>query len=795
MRIQKIHALLLAVQAIWLLGAQDSTLWAQTWEPGVPMLSLRTSPGVTVGSDGLIYAIGGTADMYGSQYATNTAERFNEVTGTWEWIESMQQKRLSPGAITDSVGRIWVVGGNPPGPEYHDTVEVYDPMSGSWSTHPARLNTARSGHGIAITKDDVIYVFGGLFSPPEVYLSSVEKFDPSTGTWEFVASMNEARGQPGYAMDEQGRIYAIGGGRSGIGVLKTVERYDPLEDEWEYVADLPEIRGSMATFVCCGEIWAVGGGKNVPYYTDTSYIYSPETNTWREGPHMYEAIGHARGVVGSSGTAYVIGGEGPDIWAHNRVAILEGCEPPLLVETPNGGESWIAGTKQAIQWETHDPCITDVKIEYSTNNATDWNNVTVANTGSYEWTVPQVTSSKCLVRISDANDADVYDISDNVFVIYVCQLSSVGQDADLDNNCRVDFVDFSIWAQQWLNNGNPFDPEFTEAPEGMVLIPGGTFEMGDSFSEGSDRERPVHTVTVDSFYMGKYEITNAQYCEYLNSVSSQGLITVTSDVVYQADSGTSYPYCSAHNSSSYSQIDYNDVTETFSVRSKSGRSMVNDPMVMVSWYGAAAYCNWRSQEEGYEICYDTSDPNWPCDFNKYGYRLATEAEWEYAARGGLTSKRFPWGDDIYHTQANYYSSTSYLYDKGPTKGYHPLWDDGIQPYTSPVGFFDGTMKYKTDYQWSTADTSYQTTSGANNYGLCDMASNVWEWCNDWFDYHYYDYSPMNNPTGPTTGTRRTSRGGPWYYVAPGCRVAWRDVWLPEYLSYAIGIRVVLSLHQ
>jgi len=330
MRIQKIQTLAVAVQLISLLAAQDSTLWAQAWEPGVPMLSLRTSPGVTVGSDGLIYAIGGTADMYGSLYATNTAERFNESTQEWEWIAPMAEKRLAPGAVTDSFGRIWIIGGHDVRWEPYDTIEIYDPVSESWSIHPSRLNTGRTGHGIAITKDDVIYVFGGVFSPPEVYLSSVEKYDPSVGEWEFVCPMNEARWGVGCAVDEQGRIYAIGGGREGIGALKTVERYDPLRDQWEYVADLPEIRGSMATFVCCGEIWAVGGGKNVPYYTDTSYIYSPATNTWREGPRMYEAIGHARAAVGPSGTAYVIGGEGPNIWAHNRVATLEGCEPEVL---------------------------------------------------------------------------------------------------------------------------------------------------------------------------------------------------------------------------------------------------------------------------------------------------------------------------------------------------------------------------------------------------------------------------------------------------------------------------------
>jgi formylglycine-generating enzyme required for sulfatase activity len=337
---------------------------------------------------------------------------------------------------------------------------------------------------------------------------------------------------------------------------------------------------------------------------------------------------------------------------------------------------------------------------------------------------------------------------------------------------------------------NPLDIiwRYVTVPQEMAFIPGGTFEMGDNFNEGYPDEGPVHTVTVDSFYMGKYEITNGQYCDYLNSAKSHGLITVWSGVVYKAGSVYIYPYCHTSTTSSSSQISYSG--GVFSVRSKSGRSMANDPMVCVSWYGAAAYCNWRSQEEGREPCYDLS--TWNCDFSKKGYRLASEAEWEYTARGGLAGKRFPWGDEIYHTQANYNSSTSYSYDKGPTRGYHPLWNDGIFPCTSPVGFFDGTMKYKAAYNWPGSATSYQTTSGANNYGLYDMAGNVGEWCNDWWDA--YSSSPQTNPTGPGNGTSRVMRGGgAWRYSAFSCRVARRINRTPDYLQYGYhGFRLVLD---
>jgi formylglycine-generating enzyme required for sulfatase activity len=311
------------------------------------------------------------------------------------------------------------------------------------------------------------------------------------------------------------------------------------------------------------------------------------------------------------------------------------------------------------------------------------------------------------------------------------------------------------------------DGQSTPVPDGMVAIPGGTFQMGDSFSEGSSAELPVHTVTLSPFYMSRYAITNQQYCDFLNS-AYPSQITVTSNVVYQSGSGTSYPYCDTYQSSTSSQIDWNG--STFTVRTKSGRDMSNDPMVRVSWYGAVAYANWRSQQEGRQPCYNLS--TWECDFNANGYRLPTEAQWEYAARGGLAGKRFPWGDTINHDYANYRANGSaYSYDTSPytTWTYHPTWNDGVMPYTSPVGSFS-----------------------ANGYGLYDMAGNVWEWCHDWYSSTYYSSSPSSDPTGPTTGTYRVLRGGGWYNSAHICRVAYRYHDNPNYRVNNYGFRISLD---
>jgi formylglycine-generating enzyme required for sulfatase activity len=353
--------------------------------------------------------------------------------------------------------------------------------------------------------------------------------------------------------------------------------------------------------------------------------------------------------------------------------------------------------------------------------------------------------------------------------------------ADLTGDCFIDFEDFAVLANQWsiehdwedialiANQWLTTDPC---VPDDMLYIPDGEFDMGDHHNDGESDELPVHAVFLDYFFMSKYKITNQQYCDYLNDANSLGQIKVFSGIVYaSSDSNNIYPYCDTHSYSAYSQIDYSG--GVFNVMTKGERDMSDDPMVQVTWYGAAAYCNRRSEQEGYEPLYDPCDPNWHCDFARKGYRLPTEAEWEYIARGGECSPyyRFPWGNTISHSQANYYSSSSYSYDISPTRGYHPIWNDGIYPYTSPVGSFS-----------------------ANGFGLFDTAGNVWEWCNDWHSSTYYSSSPLNNPTGPTSGSFRVLRGGSWASIAYSCRAAYRNSFNPDGRGRTLGFRVVLDLH-
>jgi sulfatase modifying factor 1 len=321
---------------------------------------------------------------------------------------------------------------------------------------------------------------------------------------------------------------------------------------------------------------------------------------------------------------------------------------------------------------------------------------------------------------------------------------------DLNNDGTVNIMDLLVLGDNWQSGC-------------MALIPGGSFLMGDSFSEGSSDELPVHTVNVSPYYMDTCEVTNAQYAAALNWAYGQGeLIAVTSGIVYKYNSGTSYSYCDTTTSSSWSRITWNG--STFGV--EAGKE--NHPMVLVSWYGSVAYANWRSAMQGKPLCYDLS--TWTCNFATAGYRLPTEAEWEKASRSGVAGHRFPWSDtdDIQHARANYFSWFDYSYDTSPTRGNHPTFATGNEPYTNPVGYF-----------------------APNGYGLYDMAGNACEWCNDWYSSTYYSTPPSSNPTGPG-GTNRVQRGGSWNDSARYCRVAARNFDSPGYRFSYGGFRVVLG---
>ena len=285
------------------------------------------------------------------------------------------------------------------------------------------------------------------------------------------------------------------------------------------------------------------------------------------------------------------------------------------------------------------------------------------------------------------------------------------------------------------------------APSGMALIPAGSFTMGNTFtaSEGYSDELPLHSVYVSAFYLDRYEVTKALWDEVYNWALTHGYT-----------------------------FDYAD--------SGQGKA-ANHPAHTMTWYDAVKWCNARSEKEnkvpayytdaGLTTRYRSGQVAPYVDWSR-GYRLATEAEWEKAARGGASGRRFPWSgtDNITHSMANYYSSTSYAYDTSLTRGYPPGFQAGGYPYTSPVDYF-----------------------APNGYGLYDMAGNVWQWCWDWYSSSYYGSSPASDPRGPATGSYRVMRGGCWLNSAFFCRAAFRFILDPSIRGFSIGFRSALPPGQ
>jgi len=268
--------------------------------------------------------------------------------------------------------------------------------------------------------------------------------------------------------------------------------------------------------------------------------------------------------------------------------------------------------------------------------------------------------------------------------------------------------------------------------------------MGDCFDEGyaADGETPVHEVRLADFWLDETAVTNTQFATFVKAtgyvteaeqlgVSSVFHLAVSpgAEVLHRVDAA---PWWLAVRGASWRHPEGGGSD----VRRRS-----NHPVVHVSWNDAQAYCQWA------------------------GKRLPTEAEWEYAARGGLDGARYGWGDEL--TPGGVWPCNIWQGDFPR----HNTIDDGHLA-TAPV-------------------TAYRP----NGFRLFNMAGNVWEWCADWFDPSYYAHSPIDDPRGPAGGTARVMRGGSYLCHASYChryRVAARSHNTPDSASANVGFRCANS---
>ena len=275
------------------------------------------------------------------------------------------------------------------------------------------------------------------------------------------------------------------------------------------------------------------------------------------------------------------------------------------------------------------------------------------------------------------------------------------------------------------------------APKDMVRIPGGTNQGTNPLGEGefhTDGYPRTYNLTAASFYMDKFEVAKGNW-----------------DAVAAWAAKNGY-----------------DISPD-SVSGKAG----DHPVFMVTWYECVKWCNARSEKAGLKPCYYTGamkktvyktgelniEDN--CvDWTSGGFRLPTADEWEYAARGGESSKRFPWGTDtISHARANYCAYIKSEYDESGGKRYHGDYISKTgSPFTSPVGAFE---------------------AGKNAYGLYDMAGNLQEWCWSW--HAKWD------------GSHRVIRGSSWDFHAANCRVGMSLSYLPASSYYSLGFRTCISI--
>ncbi len=290
-----------------------------------------------------------------------------------------------------------------------------------------------------------------------------------------------------------------------------------------------------------------------------------------------------------------------------------------------------------------------------------------------------------------------------------------------------------------------------------------TFVMG--WNQGTARGRPEHRVVLTRPYaLGRFEVTNGLFAEVANRFLATGDLSMKDGNLAGPD-GTSYL--------GLGDLNYG---RQIGLEAKDGRLFPRErkedhPVSGVTWQGAVAFCNGLSVLFGLDPVYDAKGKP---DFSAGGFRLPTEAEWEYAARGDR-GWLFPQGSGLDNRAANYFKNWD---------PFEPVDADmaGRGGPTTPVGFFDGRIK-----------NGFRTRDGSGPFGNADMLGNVWEWCWDAFDAGYYEASPRTDPEGPAEGDTKVVRGCGWNTQADDVVLTNRGFYKPDGKSWSIGLRIARTL--
>src|SRR6056297_162414 len=295
----------------------------------------------------------------------------------------------------------------------------------------------------------------------------------------------------------------------------------------------------------------------------------------------------------------------------------------------------------------------------------------------------------------------------------------------------------------------------------MVYIRSGTFLMGNTRNdiEGDEDEKHVHIVELTYDYeIGKYEVTNSDYLEFINDAKVSSLGYLDGVKVVNLDSWS----C---------EFEYDN--GEFYLREK-GKE--NYPVINVSWDEAINYCNWLSEKKGLAKAYDKDGNLIDIKGNitgnlaqVEGYHLPTEAEWEYSARGGHKS------------EIDYkYSGSNVIHEVGW------YWKNSGDKKTTEDWCFYGVLE---NNSWTHEIGQKQP----NEIGIYDMSGNVWEWCHDYYCNMYYENSPHVNPVNSKRSSYRVARGGSWFLYAKSSRVSNRFMFYSFLRDCDIGIRVTRTI--